>query len=253
VLIGLADIEAAHDALVAMLSRKPYGRAWFFLELPPKVRDPRTPQKLLLALKDTANPPTNDELHAYLNYLFALQHHGLAYYTWLQFTPPEYLNDGNLLFNGHFLRPATALRFDWSIGTQAGVTVQLFNKADEQDLQGLNLEFGSGRVEFGGVSQALVLAPGTYQFEGQYRGSLVGRRGLQWRLTCASQHATPLLETQQFLGIAASWQDISVPFTVPESGCRGQLLTLLHPARSASEQFLSGSAWYRTLSIKRKV
>jgi tetratricopeptide (TPR) repeat protein len=251
VLISLADIEAAHDALTAMLARKPYGRASFFLELPPKVRDPRTPQRLLLALKDTANPPTNPELKAYLNQLVSLQQHGLAYYTWLQFTPTEVFESGNLLFNGQFLRPTTELPFDWNVDAQSGATVQLITVPDDQGQQGLNLEFGSGRIEFGGVVQVLVLAPGTYQFNGQYKGSLIGRRGLQWRMTCGDLGTTLLLETPPFLGIQSNWQDIAVTFTVPEAGCRGQQLALRHVARSASELFLSGSAWYRALSIKR--
>jgi tetratricopeptide (TPR) repeat protein len=244
VLISLADIEAAQGALTGMLARNPYGRGWFFLELPPKVRDPQTPQRLLLALKDTAHPP--------INYLFAIEKHGLAYYTWLQFTPPEHFESGNLLFNGQFLRPTTALRFDWVLNPGSGTIAQLINKPDDQGQQGLNVEFGSGRIEFGGVGQALVLAPGTYQFAGQYKGSLIGRRGLQWRLTCNQLTGAALLETQPFLGVQENWHDIDVTFTVPDTGCRGQHLTLVHMARSASEQILSGSAWYRTLSIKRK-
>jgi hypothetical protein len=251
-LIKLANTEAATEALIAMLGRNPYGRTWFFMELPPKVRDLRIPQVLLLGLRNTPHPPTNMEISQYLNQL-VFQHnlHGMAYYTWLQFTPTEHFDSDNLVFNGQFQRPLTGPLFDWVIKAGAGVTAQIVTKPDEHGNHGLNLEFGSGRIEFGGVTQIMLLAPGTYQFSTQVKGNLIGRRGLVWRMTC-DQPAPAILETPVQLGIQPAWQDITLTFTVPDTGCRGQQLTLLHTARSASEQLLSGSVWYRRVQVTRK-
>jgi tetratricopeptide (TPR) repeat protein len=252
VLIHLANTEAATDALTAMLARNPFGRTWFFMELPPKVADLRVPQTLLLGLQNTAHPPSNREIAQYLHHLLH-QHqlYGLAYYTWLQFTPPEHFDNDNLVFNGGFQRPTTALPFDWQITAGSGVTAQILPKPDADGNQGLNVEFGSGRVEFGGAQETLVLSPGTYDFNIQYRGSLVGRRGLVWRLTC-DKPAPPILETPVQIGRQATWSTIALTFTVPEAGCRGQTLALIHTARSASEQLLSGSIWYKHVQIKRR-
>ena len=251
-LIKLANTEAATEALTAMLGRNPYGRTWFFMELPPKVKDLRIPQVLLLGLRNTPNPPTSMEISQYLNQLVS-QHnlHGMAYYTWLQFTPPEHFEGGNLVFNGQFQRPTTGLLFDWVISAGSSVTAQIVAKPDAQGQHGLNLEFGSGRVEFGGVAQTMVLAPGTYRFSTEVKGSLIGRRGLVWRMTC-DQPGPPIMETPAQLGIQPAWKDIALTLTVPDTGCRGQQLALVHTARSASEQLLSGSVWYRSVRITRK-
>jgi tetratricopeptide (TPR) repeat protein len=252
VLLYLANTEAATEALTAMFARSTYGRTWFFIELPAKAADLRIPQTLLLGLQNTANPPTSRELSPYLQFLLDRhQLYGLAYYTWLQFTPPEHFDNDNLVFNGGFQRPTTAMPFDWMIEAGAGVTAQIVSKPYEDGHHGLNLEFGSGRVEFGGVQQALLLAPGTYDFSTQYKGSLIGRRGLVWRLTC-TKPTTQILETPVQVGLQPSWKDISQTFTVPEAGCLGQRLALVHTARSASEQILSGSVWYKHIKIKRR-
>ncbi len=252
ILLHLANTEAATDALTAMFARSTYGRTWFFGELPPKATDLRIPQTLLLGLQNTANPPTSRELSPYLQFLLDRhQLYGLAYYTWLQFTPPEHFDNDNLVFNGGFQRPTTAMPFDWMIEAGSGVTAQIVSKPYEDGSQGLNIEFGSGRVEFGGVRQALLLAPGTYDFSIQYKGSLNGRRGLVWRLSCSKPNAQ-ILETPVQLGLQPTWKTIAQTFTVPESGCLGQRLALEHTARSASEQILSGSVWYQKVQITRR-
>jgi hypothetical protein len=39
-----------------------------------------------------------------------------------------------------------------------------------------------GRVEFGGVTQLIMLSPGNYRLKGKYKGQISGRRGLEWRV-----------------------------------------------------------------------
>jgi hypothetical protein len=238
ILIRLAEIDEAIPALTAMLARKPSWRPWLFMEMPSKAQDYRTTQRLLLALKDAANPPTSLELQAYLGFLTHRNLYGLAYYTWLQFTPPDKFDEPNQVFNGAFKRPTTNLPFDWIVSAGSGASVQFVARPDADGRHGLNVEFGSGRIEFDGVSQVLLLAPGTYQFTAQYHGSLIGRRGLVWRLTC--ERSTAVMETPMLVGIQSSPLQLSQSITIPETGCTGQQLSLLHLARSSSEQLLSG-------------
>jgi hypothetical protein len=105
--------------------------------------------------------------------------------------------------------------------------------------------------EFGGVTQVIMLPPGTYQFQGKYKGNVIGRRGLQWRIACASRASSQIGESQMLVGVAMTWKPFDFSFTVPKSDCRAQSVRLAFGARSASEKFVSGSIWYDELQISR--
>ena len=53
------------------------------------------------------------------------------------------------------------------------------------------------------------------------------------------------------LGSQPSWKEFKVQFRVPDTGCRAQIVRLDLDARSASEQFISGSMWFDDLQILR--
>jgi hypothetical protein len=96
-----------------------------------------------------------------------------------------------------------------------------------------------------------MLAPGTYELKGHYKGEIIGRRGLQWSITCAGPARNPIGESRMFLGTARTWTDFLIPFTVPDADCRAQKLRLSLTARSASERLVSGSIWYDKMEISR--
>ena len=95
-----------------------------------------------------------------------------------------------------------------------------------------------------------MLPEGKYQLKGQYKGEIVGKRGMVWRVACADGER-PLGESAMILGQAANWQTFGVDFSVP-SGCRAQTLRLELDARSASEQMVSGSIWFDELALTRQ-
>ena len=251
VLVRIAEIDEAHRQLEAVLAENPPWRAQFFSQLPPHISDARTPLNLLVSLKDTPNPPTTGELQAYLDFLIRHNIHDLAHYTWLQFLSPEQLANVGLLFNGRFETRPSGLAFDWVIQARSGVTTDIIARPDDRSRRGLYVEFGSGRVEFGGVAQLLVLAPGTYRLKGKSQGELIGRRGLRWRVSCASSKPVPLAETSMFLGLIPVWREFELTFTVPAGECRAQQLRLALDARSASEQIVTGSIWFAEMQITR--
>jgi len=248
---SMAEDPEARVELEKLLAGNPPWRRAFLSALPSAVSDARTPLLLLLAIREAPNPPTLADVRGYVNLLTAHKFYELAYYTWLQFLPPEQLGTAGFLFNGSFEFAPSAVPFDWAMHTGAGVTIDIAPRSDQAGQRALFIELGPGRVEFHGVVQTLLLPPGTYRFRGKYRGEIIGRRGLVWRITCAGGTSPPIGQSSMMLGIAPVWKDVSFSFTVPGTECRAQHLRLELDARMASEQLVSGSVWYDELAVSR--
>ena len=131
----------------------------------------------------------------------------------------------------------------------SGVTIDFAPRPDGTG-QALLVQFGQGRVDFRGVAQMVMLPPGAYRLRGQHMGRIVGRRGLEWRVVCAGATA-PLAKSEMNIGSTPVWTDFEMTFTIPPTGCRAQQILLWLDARSASEQLVTGSAWYDGLQIAR--
>ena len=247
----IAENPEAKGELEKRLANNPPWRRAFFSALPSAVSDARTPLQLLLATRETPTPPTAADIRDYVNVLIEHRFYELAYYTWLQFLPPEQLSSTGFLFNGSFELAPSGLPFDWVMGAGAGVTIDIVQRPDRVGKRALFIELGPGRVEFHGVAQTLLLAPGTYQFKGKYRGEIVGRRGLVWRVICAGGTSPPIGQSSMMIGVATLWKDVEFSFTVPRTECRAQHLRLELDARMASEHLVSGSVWYDELRVSR--
>jgi hypothetical protein len=247
-----AESKDGNAALKQVLAANPPWRNQFLDYLPAHISDARTPLGLLLSLKNTSTPPGIDDIRGYIDFLVARKFYELAYYTWLQFLPGEQLGNAGLLFNGSFELAPSRLPFDWVIASGAGVTADLAEQPDGEGGRALFIEFGHGRVDFRGVKQLVMLGPGKYQLQGKYKGKIVGRRGLVWRVACANDPtAAPIGESAMVTGVASAWEDFKFSFTVPNADCRAQSVWLALDARSESEQFVSGSIWYDELRIVR--
>lgn len=249
VLARLAENQESVDALEKLLAANPPWRRAFFRALPTNVSDVRTPLNLFLNLRETSVPPEAGDLQAYLNFLIAQQFAEVAYYTWLQFLPQSELTSFGFLYNGGFEAEPSKLPFDWVIGNGSGVIIDMVPPPEDQNQRALYIEFGYGRVNFRGVTQIVVIPPGTYQLQGKYKGEILGRRGLRWRITCID--GKRLGESDMVLGTKPDWQRFDFEFTVPDRDCSAQQVSLVLDSRSASEQFVTGSIWYDDLQISR--
>jgi hypothetical protein len=195
-------------------------------------------------------PPTSADLLVYINFLIGRKLYSLAYYTWLQSLPAEKLQQAGLLYNGSFETPPSGLPFDWNIRRGSGVTIDIVPRPDKSDKHALLIDFQLGRVDYHSISELVMLAPGTYEFRGEYKGHLVGPRGVKWRVLCANETVTNGGESPMIMGIK-DWQTVAFTFTVPDKDCPAQYVRLDLDARTTSEHFISGSILFDDLQISR--
>jgi hypothetical protein len=251
ILARIAEDKGSAGLIKTVLAGDPPWRDMFFQMLSTSITDARTPLDLLLALRTSATPPAPEDVNRYLNFLVLHKLYELAYYTWLQFLPAEELRNAGLLYNGGFEIAPSGSPFDWIMPQGSGVTVDIEAGPDADSGHALLLNFQYGRVEYGGVAQLVMLAPGRYHFTGRFKGELVGPRGLKWRIACAEKPGDRLAEGPMINGRVLNWSDIGFDFTVPAQNCRAQYLSLDLDARMASESFVNGSMWFDDLKISR--
>jgi hypothetical protein len=245
----MAETKDSTTAVTQLLKDNPPWRPAFFANLSNSITDARTPLHLLLGLQGTAHPPTALEISGYINFLISRKFHELAYYTWLQFLPAEELARLSPLYNRSFESTPSGLPFDWVLTQGSGVTTEIRPRSDKPQQHALFLQFGQGRSEFPGVTQLSVLGPGDYELKGKHKGTLIGPRGLTWRVSCVG--AQPLAQSDLLRGDIPQWRDFMLSFNVPQTGCRAQQIGLHLDARSASEKMITGSMWFDDLSLTR--
>jgi hypothetical protein len=245
---NIAENQDAAEALQQALINNAEWKDNFFRTLPGSVSDARTPLVLYLRLKNTSARPTLAELSGYLNFLVERKFYDLAYYTWLQFLPSDQLSNVGNLFNGSFENAPTGAPFDWVWRENPSTTIELSIPPDRKEGRALYIAFGAGRVDFPKTTELVMLPPGSYQLRGSYKADLLSERGLQWRVACAGGDAV-LGEGLPVKGQTSAWRDFEFSFTVPEAECSAQYVTLVSAARSASETFISGTAWFDDLKI----
>ncbi len=250
ILARMAENPDANPEIKKLLAANPIWRRAFFGELGGSLSDARTPLALFLSLNDSPAPPTTDELNSYESFLFAHKLYELAYYAWLQFLPPAKLESAGHIFNGDFEGNPSGSRFDWQSSSGANVVVDFASRPEKAADHALVIQFGPGRVEFPGVSQAIMLAPGAYALKGSLMGEIRGPRGVQWSVKCVN--GALLGRSQMILGSFSAWRDFEFPLVVPETSCAVQTIELELAARSPSEKLLSGVIWFDDFSIVRR-
>lgn len=251
VLAGIIQNKDGAALVEKVLASNPPWRTDFIATLPNDVTDVRTPLNLLLSLRQDPSPPKTTDIVPYLNFLVAHKFYGLAYYTWLQFLSPNELRHVGFLFNGNFDGALSGAPFDWNIIQGTGVTIDVVPRPDKADRHALMVDFEFGRVDYHSVTELVMLAPGTYQFNGQYQGNLLGPRGLKWRVVCANGKITSGGESPMITGVTQGWRNVAFTFTVPPQDCTAQYVRLDLDARMASEELVSGTILFGDLQLSR--
>jgi hypothetical protein len=246
----MMEAPQAKPTLVALLGAAPPWRRQVLGALASSgISNPRAPLDILVALKDTPNPPTETEVTGYINFLLQSKLYAFAYSAWLQFLPKRGFDELAYLFNGSFERQPSGVPFDWMIGRGVGIAAGVYARPDDATRSALFVSFGQVRGTFPTIRQTIVLRPGSYRFSGSMTGEMVARRGLQWRVTCVDGLSAGA--SHALIGRFPQWASFEFDVTIPADKCAAQTVELVHMARSPSEQLASGSIWFDDLAITR--
>lgn len=248
---GLAETPAGRTIIKQRLLEKPPWRDHFLTAMLPGVRDAAMPLDLMLHLRSAGQTLPRSVVNGYVAWLISHRLYSFAHAAWMQLLDRERLMKVGFVFNGDFEFAPAGSPFDWNIQRGRGVAIEIASLPGAEDNRALKIELGNSRVLFGEVHQRLALAPGNYVLTGRYVGEFTGRRGLQWRLSCADRGETQLVQTQMITGQFKAWREFSLPVTIPSQGCASQFLRLVHDARHSAEQFASGLIWFDDLRLSR--
>jgi len=246
----LQDAEAA-PSVRDLLATAPPWRKEFLPVLLDASANPRAPLDLYLSLKETPHPPSVRELQQYLAFLIRGQFFELAYYTWLQFLPPEQLAQTGLIFNGGFEKRPSGLQFDWVFARERSSGASIERRGDRASERTLVVRLGPGRAEVDYISQLIRLQPGRYRIQGSTMGNVEGGRGMSWRVRCLGAQRQQIGESEMLVGRIPKWTEFSFDVNVPSAGCAAQELRLVLDARTPSEQLVSGTIFFDDLSASR--
>ncbi len=252
-LIGVfeAGSDEARQQIANLLGVAPNWRLEFLRTVIDKSRSPQTPLDLLLSLRETPTPPSDFEIERGIQGLLRRDQQEMAYFSWLQFLPPEELAKAGFLYNGDFHTNDGGAPFNWRIGAGRGARVAIVSKpGDEQD-RALRITFGFGRIELPRIRQLLLLAPGSYRISGTYQGRVLGPRGLRWQVGCGARGRPMLGASDMISGAAETWSRFAFDITVPASDCTMQAIELILDARSESERLVRGEVWFDDLTAER--
>jgi tetratricopeptide (TPR) repeat protein len=235
----------AFRPLIALLATSPPWRASFLSELSVRLANRARLVQLYAALKETDNPPTNDELRPYLNRLIKDGNFEQAYQSWQETLPAKQRANETFPFNRDFDLPADGLPFNWNLEVIRGADIQIVSLDRKRALL---VQFSGARVDFA-VKQLMLMPAGEYTFRGRVKTeALRTSRGLWWHIFCASNPAKTLANTELVSG-TMPWTDFTANFQVPATDCRAQWLQLELPARIEPERQIEGRVWYQFLRI----
>ena len=238
-LVPALDDTRLLTALVARLATDPPWRGALRPVLLDKATPPQTGLTVLTALaKHTALTPQETDTRITL-----LQRSGndaQARTLW-RATLPAAEDAGNaLLSDGSFEHPDLEGAYAWQQHPPAGVAMAQDDIAPAEGSHALAIDFSGRAVTAPGLSQALALPPGHYDFAFAADNRTDARRPFAWRLSCNAGGAN-LLSLSLPDASTQGWQHIEGSFEIPITACSGQTLRLDFLGRSLAERQLSGT------------
>jgi hypothetical protein len=180
-----------------------------------------------------------------------------AHQLWLNTLPPERLRDVGFVFNGSFEFVPTDHGFDWILQPrperEAGHAAQAFQVPGASGKRALRIAYNGRRQSGVPVRQFLVLDPGRYELTGMGRPEgIKAARGIHWTLRCveSGKPQAAIASSERFLG-SSEWRRFAMELLIADD-CPGQVLQLEPVGEEGALAFVSGSAWFDDLRVRRQ-
>lgn len=160
-----------------------------------------------------------------------------------------------LLFNGDFERALIADGFDWESGErdspQAGV--RLTQPGMGTRGQVLRVQFTGKPMRPPVVRQHLILPPGRYRLNGDYRAdNLRTEGGMSWVVRCAGNPQQELARSAPLMATSRAWRPFGFDVDVPAGACLGVELALAPHAAVEARTGLRGEMLLDRLELVRR-
>jgi hypothetical protein len=180
-----------------------------------------------------------------------------AYQVWLNTLPRERLADVGFVYNGSFEYAPSGIGFDWMPARQpereVGHSVDVAQTSGAVGKRALRVSYNGKRQSGAAIAQYLALPPGRYEMSGFGRpNGMSAGRGVHWTVRCVAdgKPQAPLADSERFVG-SSEWRRFVFDVTVPES-CRAQVLQLEAVGIDEGPAYVSGTAWFDDLLLRRR-
>ena len=248
-LLQLAERPESADALAAKLVERPRWRAQVVGNLIGKASAASTDRVLSevqrLGGLDAA------EMGRWIERFGRTGQWGEAYARWAGELDAGALARLTSVYNGGFESPPTHQGFDWRIDDAPGVVIARESMSGTGGSHAVQLVFLGRRVETIPLHQWILLSPGAYRLQFRAKAQdLRADRGVQWLLRCQETRGAELAASEALQG-SFDWTDHAVDFSVPESACVAQELSLRNAGAEGPGKILQGNLWFDDLAIER--
>ncbi|HET9048711.1 MAG TPA: hypothetical protein VFN29_07125 [Chiayiivirga sp.] len=248
-LLSLLSGKAAQDPNFAQqlgqfVADMPIWRDALFSELLARA-DIETVVRIFETVSATTSGLTTTEAGRWYDRLMKDRQWGAAYSRWVSRLHRAGVESIPALYNGDFEKPISSIGFDWRSHPQVGVQIE--QVADGADTV-VELVFRGRRVDNVGLSQTLLLAPGSYRFSFRTQvQALRSNQGLQWDLRCAGT-GQKIVSTARLNG-DLDWKRVTTDFTIPSDACPAQILSLTNPGAGGAAKVVTGTIRFDELQI----
>jgi hypothetical protein len=242
------DSEEGRKLLVDRMAEHPAWRETFLRTATQHVKQLPNMLALFGDIASSSTPPTVSEARSLVSDLLVREQPGLAHDAWTMLAPRGDTSRRGQLHNSAFDRNFSGYAFDWDANVVQGATIDQFGT--ELGRKALRVSFDGSRVRGLSVRQATILSPGSYRLSGMFKGWLAGNRGLRWQTRCLYGTREVLGQTEMLAKTDGAWEEFEFAFEVIDiDACKAQTIVLMHDARSASEEVVSGEMQFDAFNL----